>query len=81
MRVRVGSGSIISTMSLGIDDISLTVNESTLRQFLNESKYPEGLIEVVSRGLKTVPLRFFIIDDSGSMSETDGNLIAKSGKY
>lgn len=66
-------------MAINVGDINVDLDESSLRGYLNEHKYPAGIIEVVSKGLKKVPIRFFVIDDSGSMSETDGNLLVKSG--
>lgn len=64
---------------VSIRDITFTVNETLLRGYLNEMKYPAGLQEVVSKGIKSVPIRFFLIDDSGSMAESDGNVLVKSG--
>ena len=67
-------------MSVHVDDVVFTVNEPLLGVFLNGMKYPEGLQEVLLRGLKKVPIRFFLIDNSGSMSESDGNVLVKHGK-
>ena len=45
--------------------------------------YLLGLQDAVVKGLEEVPVRYIICDDSGSMSESDGNMLVKSfdGKY
>ena len=37
-----------------------------------------GLQDAVVKGLDEVPFRYIICDDSGSMSESDGNMLVKS---
>jgi hypothetical protein len=49
------------------------VNEGAVRDFLAKHHWPYGLTDAVVDGLKTVPYRCFICDDSGSMNESDGN--------
>ena len=37
-----------------------------------------GLQDAVVKGFEEVPIRYIICDDSGSMSESDGNMLVKS---
>jgi len=45
--------------------------------------YLLGLQDAVVKGLEEVTIRYIICDDSGSMSESDGNMLVKysGGKY
>lgn len=54
------------------------VKELDTRRFLTAHHWPQGLQDVVVRGLKRFPLRFVIVDDSGSMLEPDGSMLVKS---
>lgn len=48
------------------------VNEPNARAFLREHSWPTGLQDAFVKGLKKIPIRFFICDDSGSMTTNDG---------
>jgi hypothetical protein len=50
-----------------------TVNEAGVRDYLAKLHWPYGLTDAVIEGLRKVPLRTFICDDSGSMNESDGS--------
>jgi len=50
-------------------------NEERARQFLTNKGWPEGLQNELIRTTHRVKQRYFIIDDSGSMSINDGNRI------
>ena len=52
---------------------------SRLHDFLNQHQWPRGLQEHLIKGFQRTPIRFMIIDDSGSMSYSDGNKIVGSG--
>jgi len=48
-------------------------NEAGLTAFLSSLHWPLGLQHEVLQSLKSIPIRFFIFDDSGSMSTPDGH--------
>ncbi len=54
---------------------SSTVNEGGAREFLSGYKWPVGLQDTFVHNLSMIAFRFFICDDSGSMSATDGHKI------
>ena len=56
------------------------INEAGLREYLNAHRWPVGLQDAVFKSLSRIPMRFFIIDDSGSMSTSDGHRLV-SNKY
>lgn len=50
------------------------------RKFLSSCNWPSGLIEAFLLNVEKVPMRFFIVDDSGSMNTNDGlKLVGKEG--
>ena len=62
---------------------SRPVQEAAANSFFDRHDWPYGLREIIFRDCKKVPLRFYVVDDSGSMSSKDGMRIAKqpNGKY
>ncbi len=48
------------------------INEVKARAFLHENAWPLGLQDALVKGLKKIPIRYIICDDSGSMSTNDG---------
>ena len=62
---------------------SRPINEAATHTFFDRHDWPYGLREIIFRDCKKVPLRFYVADDSGSMSSTDGTRIVKkpNGKY
>lgn len=54
-------------------------NEGGAREFLSTHGFPVGLQDTFVEALTKVPLRFFVLDDSGSMAANDGKRIVKSG--
>ncbi len=48
------------------------VNEAGAKSFLTKNKWPIGLQNALIKSCKKVPIRFFIVDDSGSMLTVDG---------
>lgn len=54
-------------------------NEGGAREFLSTKHFPQGLQDAFIESLTKTPLRFFIIDDSGSMAANDGKRIVESG--
>lgn len=47
---------------------SFRVNEVGAREYLSRYEWPVGLQDTFVRNLKKIPFRFFICDDSGSVS-------------
>lgn len=54
-------------------------NEGSAREFLSVQHFPEGLQDAFVDALKNTPLRFFILDDSGSMAANDGRRVVEGG--
>ena len=50
-------------------------NEGGCREFLsgNENNWPRGLQDTFIKNIQKVPIRYFIVDDSGSMAASDGH--------
>jgi hypothetical protein len=49
------------------------------RRLLTALKWPRGLQETIIASCSSCPLRFFIIDDSGSMAASDGHQVVGEG--
>ena len=49
-------------------------NEGNLREYLTMKGWPEAMQTTFIKNLETLPFRFFICDDSGSMSIEDGKI-------
>ena len=47
-------------------------------KFLSEHSWPEGLKQTVFKSCKKIVMRFFIVDDSGSMVTNDGQRIVQN---
>ena len=56
---------------------SAPFDEQALRQYLNRFLWPVGLQNVLIASLAQTPVRFFIVDDSGSMNLDDGQRVLK----
>jgi hypothetical protein len=50
-----------------------SINEDGLRNYLHEKKFCVGLVEMMVKSLYKFPIRYFVVDDSGSMSASDGH--------
>ena len=55
------------------------LDEEAARRFLGSHSWPAGLQETLLRGLRAAPLRFFLLDDSGSMVIEDGHRVLAAG--
>ena len=51
------------------------IREKETKEFLTQNNWPIGLQNYLLKGLKSIPVRFFICDDSGSMAQRDGHLL------
>ncbi len=54
--------------------VASPVNEEGIRAFLDGENWPLGLIQTYVENANKVGFRYFIIDDSGSMNNPDGQL-------
>lgn len=54
-------------------------NERRGGEYLARYEWPDGLKSTIYKSCKKIPLRFFIIDDSGSMILNDGKKVMKHG--
>jgi hypothetical protein len=52
-------------------------NEGGAREFLSANHFPQGLQDAFIESLTKTPLRYFIIDDSGSMGTNDGKRVVQ----
>jgi hypothetical protein len=48
--------------------LSSLPNEDGAREFLSALDWPRGLQDIFIRNIKKIPIRFFVCDDSGSVS-------------
>lgn len=55
--------------------LAVTFNEGAASELLVEYDFPQGLQDAFNTNLSRIPLRYFMIDDSGSMQHTDGSMI------
>jgi hypothetical protein len=62
-----------------VDSFKLKTDEHKARQFLQKYRFPEGLVQTVFKSCRKLPLRFFIVDDSGSMLTNDGRRLLSQG--
>ena len=61
--------------------MNFSIDEDSTRAFLKQNGWPSGIQDVCIKNLRVVPLRFMIVDDSGSMAAEDGHkIIYKKGK-
>ena len=54
-------------------------NRDRLKEFLQVEGWPDGLITTLNSSCSVFPLRFFVIDDSGSMNTDDGRRMISHG--
>jgi hypothetical protein len=56
--------------------------ETAVRQFLTQNMWPIGLQNALIQSIQKFPVRFMIVDDSGSMMANDGHIIMQhKGKF
>lgn len=53
--------------------MDLAIQQDKTFDYLTEQKWPKSLQNVLVKGSERFPLRYFIIDDSGSMARNDGH--------
>lgn len=54
------------------------IQEHAARKFVAKHNWSRGLQESLISSCKKIPIRFFIVDDSGSMATNDGNRIIRT---
>jgi len=54
-------------------------NEEAGKQFLMRNNWPSGLQDALIKSCKKYPIRFILVDDSGSMMTNDGHKLVKVG--
>jgi len=54
---------------------SAPINTAGVKDYLHALHFPPGLIDQAIASIEKYPLRFFVLDDSGSMMTNDGNKI------
>jgi hypothetical protein len=64
-----------------VNDVNggMVVDEVATREYLTAKGWPPGLQSYLLRNVQKMPYRFFICDDSGSMSTNDGHRLVGSG--
>lgn len=55
-----------------------TADPAAIKEFLKGHGWPDGLQDTLIRNLQKIPFRFFICDNSGSMSTNDGHKLVKT---
>jgi hypothetical protein len=58
--------------------VSQSIDEAGTRSYLFSHGWSLGMQNTLINGLKKVPIRFFICDDSGSMMTEDGHRLVKN---
>jgi hypothetical protein len=62
-----------------LNPCSLLNYSAAIKAYLSRSSWPKGLQDVFINGFNTIPTRFIICDDSGSMISNDGHRVVKDG--
>ena len=56
-------------------------DRSRRQQFMSSLGWPRGLQDEILRSCEDFPVRHFVLDNSGSMSECDGHVPVSSGRH
>ena len=62
-----------------IDSLTKTLDEPKGKAYFELNSWPQGLQAALIKTCKKIPIRFFIVDDSGSMTINDGRRVLKAG--
>ena len=57
----------------------LPINEYAAKEFLKGQRWPSGMQQAALNSMQKMPIRYFIVDDSGSMASADGNRMFYNG--
>ena len=77
MKVAIRTGMAFHNSQL--NPCSIFDYSAAIRDYLSRSSWPKGLQNVFINGFNTIPTRFIICDDSGSMISNDGHRVVKDG--
>ena len=58
-----------------VEDDGGPINKIGTRQFLAQHDWPSGLIEALIHSIEFIPMRYFILDNSGSMIISDARRV------
>jgi hypothetical protein len=65
--------------SPAIQSTGPAIDADGMKQYLKGKGFTDGLISAAIKSSAMFPLRFFIVDDSGSMSANDGHRLIGEG--
>ena len=57
---------------------ALPINEGSAREYLSAHAWPKGLQDTIINSFNLFPIRYFVVDDSGSMNTNDGHRLIKT---
>lgn len=69
----------VGLRNLIVKSFDLPTQEAEATPFLKEHEWPVGLQKSLFNSCKKIPIRFFIVDDSGSMGTSDGKRVVGAG--
>ena len=58
----------------------IAINEHGVKEYLTAHDFPAGIQQTAAKNMQKFPIRFLVVDDSGSMATADGHRMIKSGK-
>ena len=59
-----------------MNDKTVPVKKDAVRHYLSQHGWPCGLQESMIKSFESFPVRFFLVDDSGSMAASDGKYVS-----
>ena len=74
----VSAPTVPSSTAAG-DGLPRIQNAINAQEYLNLLSWPPALQDAFMKALEKLPIRYFICDDSGSMSATDGSILEPVG--
>jgi len=82
--LKSGSSSSMCDWPTGLRNVIINsfdqqIHESKAKPYLKQHEWPDGLQNSLFNSCKKIPIRFFIVDDSGSMGTTDGKRVVGTG--
>ena len=63
----------------GIPNFNVSLNEEKGMAYMRSQNIPDGIAQTIIKEAEKCPMRFFILDDSGSMASGDGFRVLHSG--
>ena len=56
----------------------MSVNRDAVKRYLSSHGWPNGMQETILKSFDNYPIRFFLVDDSGSMASNDGHRLLRT---